>query len=391
MNTTHPATDTGPRQRHRRSLDPRIGDAALAALVTAFAVVALALELGDENSATARSYVVAIVAGGALAVRRVSPPAVLAVVVAGRLFVIWDVDNELALMPAAVVALYTVARHGDRLVGLVTASVAAVVMGVIAAALGDETFALELLGEGAQAFLPIAVADAARARADRIDDLIETEAAARVQAERLRIARDLHDVVAHGLSTIAIQSGVASHLLDRDPGQAKEALDIINATGKSSLEELRAMVGVLRSTDVAELRPTPTDPDDIGELVDAATAAGVPVTCEVTGAFPADVSEAAVVAVHRIVHEALTNVTRHAGSVATTVRLDHNGDHVAVDVHNDRPSGERHPNGSTESTGVGIVGMRERAESVGGHLEARPTSDGGFRVTATVPYYRHGV
>ena len=111
MNTAHPATNTGPRRQHRRSLDPRVGDAALAALVTAFAVVALALELGDENSATARSYVVAIVAGGALAFRRVSPPAVMAVVAAGRLFVIWDVDNELALMPAAVVALYTVARH----------------------------------------------------------------------------------------------------------------------------------------------------------------------------------------------------------------------------------------------------------------------------------------
>ena len=87
--------------------------------------------------------------------------------------------------------------------------------------------------------VPIAVGDAARSRADRIRDLIDTEANSRVQAERIRIARDLHDVVAHGLSTIAIQSGVAAHLLDRDPDQAKEALEVINATGKRSLEELR--------------------------------------------------------------------------------------------------------------------------------------------------------
>ena len=83
----------------------------------------------------------------------------------------------------------------------------------------------------------------------------------------------------------------------------------------------------------------------------------------------------------------LTAIVVTERSVATMVRLDHHDDHVAVDVHNERPSGGRHP---TESTGVGIVGMRERAESVGGHLEAGPTSDGGFRVTATVPYYRHG-
>ena len=89
----------------------------------------------------------------------------------------------------------------------------------------------------------------------------------------------------------------------------------------------------------------------------------------------------------------LTAIVVTERSVATTVRLDHQDDHVAVEVHNERPSSGRHPTestGSTESTGVGIVGMRERAESVGGQLEAGPTSDGGFRVTATVPYYRHG-
>ncbi len=370
----------------RKPLDPRVADAALAALVTAFAVGALAFGLDDEGSVSTRSYMVAVLTGGSIAARRINPPAVLAIAIAGRLFVTWDVGNELALMPAAAVALYTVARYGDRRAGLLTASLGAVVMGVAAAALGDESFALELLGEVAQAFLPIAVADAVRTRADRIDDLIETEAEARVQAERLRIARDLHDVVAHGLSTIAIQSGVAAHLIDRDPDQAKEALEIINATGTSALDELRAMVGVLRSTHDAELRPTPSDPDDLGELLTAAVNAGVPVTTETNGTFPADAGDAAVVAVHRIAQEALTNVARHAGSAATTIRLDHHDDHVAVEIENGRPSGGGR---AVASTGVGIVGMRERAESLGGRLEAGPTPDGGFRVSAVVPYYRH--
>ena len=390
MTPTTPVANAATRRRHA-SIDLQIADAAVAVLVTVFAVCALAFGLGEEGSATAASYAVAVIVGGSLAARRVSPPVVLVVAVAGRLFVTWDAGNELALMPAAAVALYTVARHGDRRTGLATASVAAIVMGVASAALGDERFALELLGEGAQAFLPIAVGDAMRTRADRLDDFIETEAAARVQAERLRIARDLHDVVAHGLSTIAIQSGVAAHLLDRDPDHAKEALEIINATGKSSLEELRAMVGVLRSTDEAELRPTPTDADDFRELVAAALPAGVPVTTETSGTFPVDVSNAAVVAVHRIVQEALTNVARHAGSAATTIRLVHHDDRVAVQVINERPIGDGRPVGSTGvASRVGIVGMRERAQSVGGQLEAGPTPDGGFKVSAVVPYFRHG-
>ena len=366
----------------RWPIGPRVGDVLLAVAVTAFAVSALAI--GDDD-ATGLSYVIALVSGGSLVARRTFPVAVLAAVVAGRLVVIWDVGNDVALMPAAVVALYTVARHGDRAAGLVTASVFAAVMGVVAAALGDEAFLVELLGEGALAFLPIAVGDAARTRADRIRDLIDTEVEARVQAERLRIARDLHDVVAHGLSTIAIQSGVAAHLLDRDPSQAREALEVINATGKASLEELRAMVGVLRSTDTSDLSPTPRDPNDIGDLIASAGRAGVEVTAETTGAFPADVSDAVVVAVHRIVQEALTNVARHAGSVATTVHIDHDDDHVVVEVCNERSSG---PRSDVASTGVGIVGMRERAASVGGHLDAGPTPDGGFTVKAVVPYHR---
>jgi signal transduction histidine kinase len=283
----------------------------------------------------------------------------------------------------------------------------------------DEPFLVEMVSELAQGFLPIAVGELLRGRAVRLREMIEAEADARVQAERLRIARDLHDVVAHGLATIAVQSGVAAHLLDRDPNQAREALEAINATGKSSLEELRAMVGVLRSTDgpsvapatdggapvagagggvaagerlpsgtlpdaaAAVLRPVPADPADLDDLVDGARAAGVDVTVHNVGGYPADVADGVVVAVHRIVREALTNVARHAGPVPATVSLRHGSVGVEVEIINDPPVGDRTP---VPSTGVGVIGMRERAEAVGGRLDVGPLATGGFRVSASIPY-----
>ena len=368
-----------------RRLVPVVVDVLLAAAATVFAVVALALDLDDGEVAPAYAYVIAVAAGISLSARRRHPVLVLLAVGGGRVAMTLAVGSEVSLLPAVAIALFTVARHGDRRAGVATATAAAVASALASGLFGDEAFAAEFLAELAQGLLPVAVADAARSREDRVRDLVEAEADARVQAERLRIARDLHDVVAHGLSTIALQSGVASHLLERDPAHAKEALDVINETGKASLEELRAMVGVLRSTDGAELRPAPTDPNDIGELVAGARLTGILATDEVTGAFPDDASDAAVVAVHRIVQEALTNVARHAGPVPTRVRVQHGADHVAVEIDNE-PSVS--PPTAADSTGVGIVGMRERAMSMGGTFESGPTVAGGYRVRATIPYRR---
>jgi signal transduction histidine kinase len=246
----------------------------------------------------------------------------------------------------------------------------------------------EILSELPEVLLPIVVADLFRTRQDRVRELIETEADSRVQAERLRIARDVHDIVAHGLSIITVQSGVAAYNLEHGADGAKEALEVINSTGKRALEDLRAIVGVLRSTDeAAELRPTPTDPNDFSELVDQAGKAGVAVTTELQGKFPLDASEAAVVALHRIVQESLTNVARHAGSVRTLVLVKHNHEAVIATIRNDASKlpGRR----SVPSTGVGVAGMTERAESLGGTLSARPRRDGGFEVMARIPYYPH--
>ncbi len=370
-------------QRRRRS--PFVVDVVLAAAATVFAIVALGLDLDDGETAPVSAYLVAVAAAGSLVLRRRHPVLVLFVVVAGRVAMTLIVGSEVSLLPVVAIALFTVAREGDRRSGVVIASVVAVAMALASGLLGDEAFAGEFIAELAQGLLPIAIADAARSREDRVRDLVEAEAEARVQAERLRIARDLHDVVAHGLSTIAIQSGVASHLLDRDPAHAKDALEVINVTGKSALEELRTMVGVLRSTDVVELRPAPTDPNDLGDLVEGARLSGVDARKEVRGAFPADVSDAAVVALHRIVQEALTNVARHAGPVRAQVRVQHGSDQAVVEIVNE-PSGRL--GGAVESTGVGIVGMRERAISLGGTFESGPMAEGGYRVRVTIPYWR---
>lgn len=361
---------------------------AIAVVAGAFGLAALATDLGEgSGEAEPWSFVIVVMAALSLLARRRYPIAVLGVVVAARLVLTWDTANEVPLVLTAAVALYTVARMADRRRHLTVAIGSAVLMMIVVASLDADSFLPEFLGEGAQLLLPIAIGDAVRSRADRIRDLIETEAASRVQAERLRIARDLHDVVAHGLSTIAVQSGVAAHLLDRDPGQARDALEIINQTGKASLEELRTMVGVLRSTDQAPLLPTPADPNDLANLLDGAAKTGIELTTSIDGSFPADVSDSCVVAMHRIIQEALTNVARHARAAPTTLSIVHGHETVRVLIAN-RAGGARSV--AAPVTGVGIVGMTERAEAIGGSLLAGPGDDNGFEVVAVLPYHpRH--
>jgi signal transduction histidine kinase len=359
---------------------------ALAATVSTFVAVAIQSET-DGGSMDATTIVLIGAAGVSLIWRRRWPIAVLTVVVACHLLVTIDSGSEIGLTAALIVALYTVARLGNRRTALLVASLTAIGSAIAATAIHPgESFAAEIIGELGIVLLPVAVGDALRTREERLADRIETEAQARVQAERLRIARDLHDVVAHGLSTISVQSGIAAHLMDTNPDHARQALEVINTTGKHTLEELRAMVGVLRSTDETPLRPTPNDPNDLTDLISGAQAAGLDVHTIVTGTFPPDVSDASVVAAHRILQEALTNVIRHAGPVPVNLRLTHGREELTMDVQN-QPGAPATANGA--STGVGIVGMTERAESIGGKVTAAPTADGGFTVQATLPYRRH--
>ena len=348
-------------------------------------VVVAALE--TPGGLTWLGVVLPVSGGLALLQRRRFPVWVVSFVLIARVILAFADDCEFAMAPAALLALFSLSRHRPRSSRVLLAQVGAVVVAGTATAVGYYEVSLlgQVVGELALMLAALATGDALRTRTEQLDQRVEAEAQARVQAERLRIARDLHDVVAHGLSTISVQSGVAAHLLDSDTDNARRALEHINATGKRSLEELRAMVGVLRSTDEVQLRPAPAHPDDLTDLVEAAEAAGIHLTTSVEGSFPPDASDACVVALHRIAQEALTNVARHAGPVCVQLRIVH-GEHAAECRVTNDPGTAR--NGETPSTGMGIIGMAERAHSVGGTVQTGPTGDGGFSVLVELPYRR---
>jgi len=234
----------------------------------------------------------------------------------------------------------------------------------------------------------------------------EAEAARRVAEERLRIARDLHDTVAHSMATITVQAGSALHVLGNRDEKLRGALTAIRETSKHALREMRATLGQLRQGTQNGAGPvTPGGLDRLPALRDAVTAAGAPVTIAVEGErrpLPPSVDEVA----YRIVQESLTNVLRHAGPAArATVRLCYEPGALGISVIDDgagvlpqadtgqapatkergrRPSGGSGGSPPRAST-HGLVGMAERAASVGGRVTAGPHSEGGFEVTARLP------
>ncbi|WP_203686970.1 sensor histidine kinase [Streptomyces sp. SID14515] len=209
----------------------------------------------------------------------------------------------------------------------------------------------------------------------------EREAAERRRAdeERLRMARELHDVLAHSISVINVQAGVGLALLDSDPEQARTALTTIKAASKEALDEVRQVLANLRTPGDAPTAPAP-GLDRLPELVEQAAGAGLTVTVESEG-DPAAVPPGAGLAAFRIVQEALTNVVRHSGSRTALVHIAHGSGRVRLRVDDAGPATGDDAGGS----GNGLVGMRERAAALGGTIEAGPRPDGGFRVLAELP------
>jgi signal transduction histidine kinase len=291
-------------------------------------------------------------------------------------------SSPVALRPLLAVALFRLVRRSDERSVIWFGSLVAVIVAGLGALVGGEQFWLEWATDSAVLLFAIAVADARRANLRRRADAVERQVGERLDAERLLIAHDLHDVVAHSLSAITVQSGIAAHVFERDPAAARRALVEINEASRRSLDELRSLLGLLRSDGSVPLRPVPADPAGLADVV-AAAARSTGVEVIEVGAYPPGVAESTVVTVHRIVHECLVNVSRHAGDVRTTVRLRHTDGGVHVGVSNDAPAT---PRGAAPGTGVGLVTIRERAELLGGAVHAGPTDDGGFAVSAFVPY-----
>jgi signal transduction histidine kinase len=210
----------------------------------------------------------------------------------------------------------------------------------------------------------------------------EDQARRAVDAERLRIARELHDVVAHTMATINVQAGVAAHVIDQQPGQAAEALAAIKAASGEGLRELRGILNVLRQADDSDpVAPAPRLAQ-LDTLIDGTTRAGLPTTLTVTGQ-PEPLAATADLAAYRIVQESLTNALRHAGPTTATVTLSYLDSELVLDVV-DRGRGVRGER-SSQGGGHGIAGMRERAEAAGGTLEAGSDPAGGYRVHARLP------
>ncbi len=341
-----------------------------------------------------------VVTGGAVSRRR--PVVAYALVLAGTvvLAAAWRQDEIPPLQFLAVdVALARVAAVRPRRTSLYAAGAALAVLGgyfALRTATGGES------GTAGEPFVALTVAVAwlaghaahqARAHAAELRARATAEA---VTAERLRIAREMHDTVAHSLGVIALQAGAAARVMDTRPDQAREAMAAVERAGRETLGGLRRILGALRAAETG--RDGPTGPNErtaaasgpeagpsggltarLERLAADTTAAGVRVDLEWVGprgGVPQEVEAAA----FRIAQEAVTNVLRHSGAASCEVRVGRREDRLTVEVDDPGLGGVSRP-----GSGFGLTGMRERAVLLGGEFEAGPRPGGGFRVTARLP------
>jgi signal transduction histidine kinase len=374
-------------------LPPPIVDGVIAVAVAAYTITALAFFGGanpDDRSLGWSSYLLSVAIAAPLVVRRRWPlEATLIIAVLATIYQLTEspADIEIPQAVPLLLGLYAVGAYENRRRGLFIAFIAVeVLIGISAAAgpaTGDET------ANTAWVIAALAIGAVVRGRRERarLAEQRRLEDARRmVDQERLRIARELHDVVAHSIATISVQAGMAAHVFDTEPEQARAALREIRQVSKDALHELRATLGVLRSAgDRADERAPSPQLDQLGDLIARAEAAGVRVAVTTSGT-PRDLPGAIDVTAYRIVQEALTNVVRHAGpETHATVSITYLLEAVELRVtDNGPPPGTLGPSASAGSQ-LGLIGMRERVASVGGELWTGPRQEGGFEVRARLP------
>jgi signal transduction histidine kinase len=365
---------------------PIVGDVVLVAVLLLIGVASDAPRL--ESTASGRAFTVALVLP--LLWRRRWPVAVFAVI-AAIAFAQWLADVKAFGDAALLVALYGVAVSQPRRVALAAAAV--LELGVLLAALrwgGDLGRAFVGLSGLATAAYVLgtstrtrrALVDSLHERAERLERERDQQGQLSAAAERARIARELHDVVAHNVSVMIALADGASYAIDEDPARAKSAMRTASRTGRQALGELRRLLGVLRDSDGdAQFAPQP-GLAQLDELLQDVRSAGVPVSYEVTGRPSTTLPAGLELAVFRIVQEALTNTLKHAGPGAEAqVRMVHGHDVLEVEVlDNGKLRPEPHADGS-----AGLRGMRERAAVYDGELSAGPGPDGGWRVHLVLP------
>ncbi|MGW2252226.1 sensor histidine kinase [Kitasatospora sp. NPDC001660] len=224
-------------------------------------------------------------------------------------------------------------------------------------------------------------------RAARLERERDAQAKVAVAAERARIARELHDVVAHNVSVMIVQADGAAYVLDNSPQQAKEALGTIASTGRQALVEMRRLLGVLRTSDTAEEYVPQPGVEELPELLEQVRTAGLRVDYATSG-HPRELPRGVELTVYRIVQEALTNVRKHGGpDVHARVAVDFGERELAVLVEDDGrgTTDEQLTAGGADGLGHGLIGMRERVGMVSGSLDVGPRPGGGFRIRAVLP------
>lgn len=365
---------------------PRWADPAIAAAITVLGVVELAV---DDRPAPAWQYAVVVAMTVPLAWRRRVPITALVAVLAGLLVQqAAGVDPDSLHAPLVLYpAFYAVGAHrplrpavAGLAVGLLLLAVGALLEDV---PIGDYVFigalGVALWGAGAGIRARIGVAVEAQTRARMAEEQQQRTAAAAVAEERGRIARELHDVVAHSVSVMVMQAGALRRMLPADQEKALGVAGTVERTGREALVELRRMLGLLRAdTDGVPLAPQP-GLARIPDLVESTEAAGVPVEL-VMDEPPAALSPGVDLCAFRIVQESLTNVIKHAGPASVRIAVRFPPGSVAVEVVDDGRGGTQRSDG-----GHGLLGMQERVAVFGGRLAVGPEPAGGFAVRATLP------
>lgn len=377
---------------------PGAVDAVVAVMITGLSLPAMWSDPLDSAS----GYRPASVTGALLAVlstlpvawRRRSPLRVLAVVAVAAMA--YEVAGFSSTLPfGLLLALYTVAAHCDRRHSRMAGGlVGAAVVVVLLQASRWEPSVVQVVANLTIVAIAWLVGDNVQVGRARVTDLAEragraererqAEALRAAGEERSRIARELHDIIAHSLSVMIVQAGGARRILSRDPDQAADALASIESTGRQAMTEMRRLLGVLRDDggdQEVSFAPQPSL-SALPALVEHYADAGLLVSLEVTGAergLPPGVDLSA----YRIVQEALTNVVRHTGTATATVRVAYGDRGVELEIHDD--GNGKAVEAAGEGNGHGLAGMRERVQLFGGDLVAGPQPGGGFCVTASLP------
>lgn len=380
-----------------RAARPAWVDIGLAVFFVPLCIISVATQevIGKLHHPHAVDFLLTVVIGGLVAFRRRIPLAALVVACVAEVALVVSHSPEGATPVAIAVLVYSVAAWSPfprAVAGLAAMTLALLCMALFSDGALDYTDAGFTIGAFAilwscgVALRARRVAD--EVRVQRATEMAEAEsqrAATAITEERLRIAQELHDVVAHSISVIAVQAGVGAHFLDSNPAETRAALDAINRTSRNTLNELRRLLGVLRGDDGARSHsPAPTL-GDLPDLVVQMRELGLPIDLQVDGEPTAD-RRAVEMSAYRVVQEALTNVIKHAGATtAVNIRVSHRPDALRVEVTDDGRGA-----GATSATPLpsgrhGLIGIRERVDVWGGTMTAGPRAGGGYTVAAEFP------